>query len=200
MNIKAKQILIVGAFIVLTLVGYMLFPKDEVYINSDNSTEISGDARKIIYVHIEGAINFPGIKDVEEGTRLFELIELAGGTTDDADTSKINLASVLKDEQKIYIPYIENTNDDSNVSTTQNSNGTASKTDNINAIKSFTLVNINSANVQELETLDGIGPSMANKIIEYRETNGYFSSIEDIKNVSGIGEAKFNKIKDNISI
>ena len=62
------------------------------------------------------------------------------------------------------------------------------------------LVNINTANVEELQILDGIGPSMAQKIVNHREQNGYFSSIEDIKNVSGIGEAKYNKIKENITI
>lgn len=200
MRIKAKQILYVGAFIVLTLIGYIFLPKDEVVINTnafvdDSFQDISGNIinKEMIYVHIEGAVNFPGIKDVPKNTRLFELIEIAGGELDDADLSKLNLASILKDEQKVYVPF-------------KISNETVGldKDEPVkiyNEIDSYNKdVNINTASSEDLQTLEGIGPAMADKIINYRELNGYFSSIEDIKNVSGIGEAKFNKIKDNITI
>lgn len=194
MQIKVKQVLLLGAFIVLTLIGYYLLPKDEIIIQTnssvaENENYFSGNQEKKnnIFVHIEGAINFPGIKEVPEGTRLFELIELAGGETENADVSKVNLASVLKDEQKIYIPFlimdIEIDNDLNLDSSFQNE-----------------MININYATEEELQTLSGIGPSMAKKIIAYRDENGYFNSIEDIMNVTGIGENKYNKIRNNITI
>lgn len=199
MNIKAKQIVYVGAFIVLTLIGYIFLPKDEVVINTNNFADdsfqdISGN-EGVIYVHIEGAVNSPGIKDVPKNTRLFELIQISGGELVDADLSKLNLASILKDEQKIYVPYkveiTENNGDSKQIGSIESNNKIYSHNE---------LVNINTASSYELQQLDGIGPSMAQKILNYREINGCFSSIEDIKNVSGIGEAKFNKIKDNITI
>lgn len=208
MKIKAKQIFLVGAFIVLTIIGYIILPKDEIIIDlnqeqnlSNNSDETnllknnSGSKKDVIYVHIEGAVNNPGVKEVIRGTRIFELIELASGELKDADLSKINLASVLKDEQKIYVPY-------KTIETSTNTDGAIIINKNTQSYSSAEnkLVNINTANLEELQKLDGIGPSMAQKIVNHREQNGYFSSIEDIKNVSGIGETKYNKIKENITI
>lgn len=189
MENKAKYILVLGALIISTYVGYKLLPKDEIVIQSNQ--EVTKDTQKI-YVHIEGCVHNPGVMEVEQGTRIYELIELAGGETEEADFSKINLASVVKDEQKVVVPakvvYEEETNkSDSNIKI------------NSSNFKNM-LVNINTATKEELETLNGIGSSMAKRIIDYRESEGYFSSIEDIMNVSGIGEGKFEKIKDNIEV
>lgn len=196
MKIKAKQIFLVGAFIVLTLIGYIILPKDEIVIDFnegyDNLASVSGEEKmkEEIYVHIEGAVNIPGVKAVEKGTRVFELIDMAGGALEDADLSKINLASILKDEQKVYVPYKMNLENTCENDLTENSV----------KVKGNGLVNINTADNEELQQLEGIGPSMAQKILDYREENGYFSSIEQIKSVSGIGESKFNKIKEEITI
>lgn len=214
MKIKAKHILIVGAFIVLTLVGYILLPKDEIVIDTNEEIKLSDlddnveEHLKTIFVHIEGAVNSPGIKEVPKGTRIFEVIEMADGETADADISKINLASILKDEQKIVVPYKiivdETLNKVQEQAQAQSKNqaqsqSTKDKTSSSTA-ESVVFVNLNSADINELQKLVGIGPSMAQKILDYREENGYFNSIEEIKNVSGIGEAKFEKIKDNISV
>lgn len=97
----------------------------------------------------------------------------------DADLERLNLAKVLVDEEKIVVPkkvILEETKEEEN-----------------------SVVNINTADVEKLSTLTGIGKSTAEKIIKYREENGYFNSIEDIMNVSGIGENKFNSIKDDIT-
>ena len=168
---------------------------EEIDLN-DISDDTLVEEPSYIYVHIDGAIVNPGIKKVEVGTRLFELINLSGGETKEADISRLNLASVLKDEQKIVVPYKivedkENLTSSNNVAISQAN----SKEENSNL-----LININYANSEELQKLNGIGVSMANKIISYRDENGYFNSIEEIKNVSGIGEAKFNKIRENITI
>lgn len=203
MKIKAKQIILAGAFIVLTLIGYIILPRDEIVLNKKHnykdvlySNEISGDLDKdeTIYVHIEGAVNHPGIKEVPVKTRLFELIETAGGELAEADLTKVNLASVLKDEQKVYVPY--------KVDRIKEENSSVLNYNEMNNVVNhdIELININIANIEELQKLDGIGHSMARKIVDYRELNGYFGSIEEIKNVSGIGESKFNKIKSNITI
>ena len=111
---------------------------------------------------------------------MFEAIELAGGQTSEADLSRLNLAKILSDEEKIVVPkkvvLEESDEEESNI------------------------VNINTANIEKLSTLNGIGKSTAEKIIKYREENGYFNSIEDIMNVTGIGESKFNQIKNDITI
>lgn len=195
MKIKAKHILLLGAFIVLTLLGYKILPRDEIVIQSNQEEEekmFSGNQEKIemIFVHIEGAVNFPGIKEVLKGTRLFEAIEIAGGITPDADTSKINLASILKDEQKIYIPFQISEDDSKQI---LNHEYETSKNEN-------KIINLNYATEEDLQQLEGIGPAMAKKIVDYRDSNGYFNSIEELQNVSGIGEAKFNKIKEFITI
>lgn len=182
MNDKVKYIFVLGVFIILSIIGYFLLPQDEIVIQSSDDRQIETE---YIFVHIEGCVQSPGLFKVEKGTRLYELIDIAGGETESADLSKINLASILVDTQKIYVPpiimYSENSKDNTN---TYQSN----------------LVNINTATSAELQTLSGIGPSMAERIIKYREQNGFFIQIEDIMNVEGIGESKFNKIKENITI
>ena len=179
---KAKYIFVLGAFIILGIIGYFSLSKDEVVIQTTQNSEVEEEK---IYVHIEGCVHEPGLVIAPKGIRLYELIELAGGETDEADLSKINLASIVSDGQKVYIPRI--------VIFDENENS-------ITSISRSGIVNINTASITELQTLDGIGPSMAIKIIEYRESNGYFTQIEDIMKVSGIGEIKFNKIKEKITI
>lgn len=175
MNNKVKCILALGAFIILSILGYLLLPKDEIVISKDEDVE-----DEFIFVHIEGCINNPGLVKVKYGTRLYELIDEAGGATDLADLSRINLASIVSDEQKIFIPekvIIDN-----------------------NAEDEISIININTASKEKLMRLNGIGESTAEKIIKYREDNGYFNVVEDLMNVPGIGESKFNNIKDDITV
>ncbi len=193
MQIKAKHILLGLAFIGLTFLGVKLLPQKEILITEDDFVKEEEVVEKKIYVHVDGAILNPGIKEISEGTRLFELIELSGGELEDADLSRLNLSSILKDEQKIVIPYkVEEV--------IQETNNIVSKSNVVSINNSTFPININYASLLELQKLSGIGPAMATKIINYRDENGLFNSIEDIKNVSGIGEAKFNKIKDDITI
>ena len=130
---------------------------------------------------------------------MIDAIEKAGGVTDLADLDRVNLAFVLSDGQKVNIPNINNK--DESIAYVTNDSGYNIIVDNGNNAKNGGgKVNINSASQTELETLEGIGPSTAAKIIEYREKNGAFNNIEDIKNISGIGDAKFDKIKDNVVV
>ena len=126
---------------------------------------------------------------------------MAGGLKEDADLKQINLAYVLEDGMKINIPSKnESTNESRNEASNNTENYIIKENLNLSNNAKISKVNINSATQTELETLPGIGPSTALKIINYRKEKGKFNKIEDIKNVNGIGEIKFNKIKEFIKI
>lgn len=146
-----------------------------------------------IAVHVTGEVKNQGLIYVKQGARVADAIEKAGGETSEADLSQINLAYILEDGQKIYIP---NKNEKISQYITKN-NG---NNENNNTDKEDKKVNINTASQSELDELPGIGPSTAQKIIEYREENGNFEKIEDVQNVKGIGDAKFEEIKDKITV
>ncbi len=147
----------------------------------------SADENKEIMVHISGAVKNPGILKINSSKRVVDALEMAGGATDDADLDKINLAAKLHDEEKIYIPKI------GEVSSNEISS-LVSSGENNNVGK----ININTADSTELQKIPGVGAKTAEKIINYRSQNS-FSSIEDIKNVDGIGDKKFESMKDYIS-
>ncbi len=157
-----------------------------------------------ITVYISGAIQKPGIVTIESNKRLFDAIKMLGGTSEDADLNRVNMAIKLEDEKHYIVPRIgevisvedEEINQVSNSGQTNTSKSNANKPDQNKSSK----VNINTADVKELDTLPGIGEATANKIIQHREDNGKFKSIGDIKNVNGIGEKKFDNIKDLISV
>lgn len=122
-------------------------------------------------------------------------MEAAGGLTGEADINKINLAYIVKDGQKINIPNVNSVENESYITENIGENII------VEDVKtSSSLVNINTATQTELESVTGIGPSTALKIIKYREENGKFKKIEDIKNVSGIGNAKYETIKNEICV
>ena len=211
--------------IVLTIsVGVIIYIKynseEEFYIEESNSIinvnevveQEIGETKEKIIVHVTGAVNKEGIVELEEGSRIIDAIEMAGGAKEDANLSKINLAYQLEDGQKLYVPNINDkeeieyiteevaknniVNNDGIVTDEKENN--KNKT-NIESEKKV-MVNINKATQAELENLPGIGPAIATRIIEYRNENGKFSSIDDIKNVKGIGDAKYDKIKDSIEV
>ena len=168
----------------------------------DNNTTNETKEKNIIMVHVSGAVNQPGIVELSENSRIADAIQKAGGLKEEACIDEINLAYVLEDGIKIHIPTVEEQKEKSvgnnnNIYITSESNFSTEKNNNQ---KKTGKININTATQEELETLPGIGPTTALKIINYRNENGKFKSIEDIKEVSGIGESKFNNIKDIISI
>ena len=142
-----------------------------------------------IFVDIGGEVNHPMLAELDDGCRVEDAIEAAGGLTADADLSSINRAAFVNDGDKIYIPSVDET-DFAGGTQSQPSLSPGSGTGK---------VNINTADAQELQTLTGIGPVTADKIVSYRESNGRFANIEDIKKVSGIGEKTFEKFKDSIT-
>jgi len=166
--------------------------------SSNNNLINIEDQKPKIYVDIAGEVKFPGVYEMENGDRVFHLIEKAGGATENADISSINLSKKLTDGEKIIIFAKRNLVDsETTSSSTTQSNASSS----VNSpTKKSNLININTASQKELEELSGIGPVLAQRIIDYREKNGYFSTIEDIKKVSGIGDKRFEAIKDSITV
>lgn len=140
-----------------------------------------------VIVDVKGAVARPGVYEVDEGSRVIDVIEKAGGILENADVNQINFAETLKDEMVVYVPKI---GEEMNQSQSVSSSG-ASHNDKIR---------INYATSEELQKLTGIGPSKAEAIISYREENGPFQVEEDLLNVSGIGQKTFEKIKDEITV
>lgn len=146
-----------------------------------------------IFVHIDGWIQNPGVYEIKENDRVNAIIEKAGGLKEGASIKSINLAARLSDGDKIYIP---NREEEKQIETTEvkgNNTGTVKTTKN-------NKININKASVTELKQITGIGELTANKIIDYRENVGKFKKIEDLKEVKGIGDSKYESIKDKITI
>lgn len=185
--------------------------EERVNDSEDEENKEDDEVENKILVYVTGEINNPGVIMLNENSRIIDAINSAGGTTNNADVSKINLAYVLKDGMKVNIPNKEDLKKDSNFEyiTMDSGDGKnddllksddnlSNKTEKSSTNKSK--VNINTATQTELETLPGIGPSTALKIINYRNENGKFSTIEEIKNVSGIGDSKFENIKKYITV
>ena len=185
----------------------------------------SGSNSGKIYIYITGEVNVPGVVILKEGSRIVDAINAAGGTTAKANVTKVNLVYALEDGMKVNIPndndlknnpdfeYITLNSGDggredysgwSSSTGSSSSNGSGSNSSNSSTSsgsrneKKYSIVN--TATQTELETLPGIGPSLALKIINYRKENGKFSSVEEIKNVSGIGESKFESLKRYITV
>jgi len=151
-----------------------------------------------IVIHIIGEVKNQGIVEIDRGSRIVDVIKEAGGTTKNADLSKINLAYIVEDGQKIYVPSIKDKDSDV-ISNNAGENVIVQNNREEHNISSKK-VNINTASQTELETLNGIGTSTALKIVNYREQNGLFKKIEDIKNVPGIGSSKYENIRNDITV
>ena len=156
-------------------------------------TEYSGESEEssvqpqVIFVDIGGAVEEPGVYEVAKDTRLFEVIEMAGGLSEDADPDHVNRASFVEDGQKIIIPVKGSEYTDERTAAAFSPEADSG------------LININTASADELKTLSGIGDVTAEKIIEYRSSTA-FKSKEDIMSVDGIGSKTYEKIKDDITV
>ncbi|MCQ2968854.1 MAG: ComEA family DNA-binding protein [Clostridium sp.] len=170
--------------------------ENEEYIESNEESNDSSDDRIVeknkIVVEIKGEVARPDVYELEEGSIIKDLIDMAGGITQEADLSSINRAEELVNHELIIIG---NINNDIESSVVQN-NITSSS----NNTQSNTLININTANIEELKKITGIGDTKAQNIIDYRESNGTFKSLDELKNVDGIGDKTFEKIKDEITL
>lgn len=143
-----------------------------------------------LFVEIKGAVMYPGVYELERDQRIKDVVQLAGGYTENADTQFINHAQKVQDEMVIYIPIMGE----------QLEEGASSLLTLPTETNKEQKININKADVATLATLPGIGPSKAQSILTYREENGQFQIIDDLKNVSGIGDKTFEKLKDAITV
>lgn len=160
----------------------------------DESSAKSSSAAEV-YVDVDGAVVRPGVYRLKDGARVSQAIDAAGGLTSEADVTGLNRASKITDGQKIYVPTVGEQQAAAAVGGAESGAATTP-----GAGSSSGLVNINTASAAELQTLSGIGPSMAQSIIDERTKNGAFASVDDLMRVSGIGEKKLAKIKDCICV
>ncbi|MGB9856670.1 MAG: helix-hairpin-helix domain-containing protein [Dictyoglomaceae bacterium] len=184
MDPKYKRYVIIGSIILLLIFANFV-------ANFNDKKEEKENVESYIIVHIAGAVKEPGVYKLLEGSRVIDGIQAAGGALPSADLDKLNLADYLEDGCKIFVPekiLPSNPSFKSEKEVVQKNNISS------NSNK----VNINYASEKELENLPGIGPSLARRIIEYREQNGPFKSLEDLEKVKGIGPRKIEQIKDLI--
>ena len=231
MKLIRKYKFILAILLIITITIIIVINKEKLMDNSDyivttSDIEIEEEINiaSKIYVDIKGAIKNPGVYEVDSDMIVNDVIKLAGGLNDNADTSIINLAKRVNDGDLIIIytkEEVKNSNikdtvvkvvdkecvcpniqNDACINTKINDNITNKEEDNNSTNKSdeTAKININTATKDELMNLSGIGESKADAIINYRKENGNFKKIEDIKNVDGIGDAVYEKIKNNISI
>ncbi|MEG0050594.1 MAG: helix-hairpin-helix domain-containing protein [Terrisporobacter sp.] len=160
-------------------------------VSKDNKENISPEE---VTVYISGAVKTPGIVTLKKGDRLANAVEKVGGTTKSADLNKINMAIRLEDEQHYIIPKV---GEEIEVLSNEKVN---EKDGIVKGNNESSKININKASIEELDEIPGVGEATANKIVNYRNESGEFKSIEEIKNVNGIGDKKYEDMKDLISI
>ena len=199
------------AIILITIIGIGIYCYTDA-IENTNEEEIENvlevaqtnttkeTEEKNIFVHIAGCVQKEGMLELSSNSRIADAIEKAGGLTQEADLSDINLAYLLEDGMKIYIPNQNERqeNNEKTKNTPKEENTPSMQIQDTNTKQD--VININTATQEELDTLPGIGPATAAKIIAYRKEKGKFNNKEEIKEVSGIGEAKYEKMKEYISI
>ncbi|MFA6848868.1 MAG: helix-hairpin-helix domain-containing protein [Selenomonadaceae bacterium] len=184
---RSMFILLLLASVVIggTLYGY--HEKDlplELDAATQEGAKKSNAAVDGITVYVSGAVNSPGVIKLDAGARVLDAVNLCGGILPTADESKVNMAQVLKDGVQIRVP---------EKAIAESAPGKAQE-------KVDGKVNINMADSKALDSLPGIGPAMAQRIVDYRQTEGAFQTLEDLKKVRGIGDAKFTKLKDKITL
>ena len=192
--------LLIMIIIVLGVILYKNFNFEENFtINPPvNSLEDSPTVRievPPVIIHISGAVKNPGVYQLKSADRVIDAVKIAGGAIEEANLDAINLAALLRDGQKIIIPYKISKNSDE-----ENDDNIYINIEDMYSSSTTDKININTANSNILQTLPGIGPVLSERIIEYRNQNGLFGIIDDIKDVSGIGEKKFEGIKELICV
>lgn len=203
-KLKNKKIIaLIVVLIILFTVSVMMYGRnkekvfqdeymDNIFVEEEEKEILVevGDTKankSYIVVEVKGEVTRPDVYELEEGSIVKELIDMAGGLTKEADISRINRAKKLQNHELVVIG---NINDKENMNMIEESS----------EAEYDGLININSANLEELKKISGVGDVKAQSIIEYREKNGGFKSIDEIKNIDGIGEKTFEKIKDKITL
>lgn len=199
-----KKIIIVIVSLIMALIIIKLI---DIYYQKENKNEeqinynemvaeevednLKNEEDKIV-IYITGEVVNQGVIELEYGSRISDAIEKAGGITETANINNVNLAYKLEDGQKIYIPNINETEVEI---VQEGEDGVV-----VDSSEDEEIININNATSTQLQNLQGIGETLAQNIIDYREENGRFKNIEELMNVPGIGEGKFNNIKEQIKV
>ena len=201
-----KITIILLLIVVIIGVGIVLYKninnEDNFIINSASDISENTPAIQIeippVIIHIAGAVKNPGVYQLKSTDRIVDAVKIAEGATEEANLDLINLAAILKDGQKIIIPYktYSETGEEINTNTHNNAESMYYSS----PVSTSAKININTANANMLQTLPGIGPVLSERIIEHRNQNGLFGMIDDIMDVSGIAEKKYEGIKDLICV
>lgn len=190
--------------ICLSAWGFFATPSLEVQ-RADGSSSSGGvessteePAVKHIFVHVVGSVQTPGMVELEAGSRVSDAVQAAGGFTSEADQLSVNLARQVEDGEQVIVDSIQDSASNSNSGQSSSPSSEQSGESGVSATSGK--VNINTATVEQLTTLKGVGEATAQKIIDYRQQNGSFKTIEDLKNVSGIGDKRYAALKDSITV
>ena len=200
LNIDGKQLIGALFLAVLLVIGGFFYylrskpksVKQEIFTTKSKKPALEKketQQKKDLIIHVCGAVREPGVIKLKEGDRVVDALNLAGGATEDAGLDTLNLAAKISDGQRVYVPRQGEQVTQEMMSSTEGSGP-----------EQASLVSINSADATELESLPGVGPVLAQRIIEYRESEGGFSSAEQLRRVEGIGPKKFEQIKDKVTI
>ena len=207
-NLSNQEKITIILLLVLIIIGVGIVlnkninKEDNFIVNPASDISENNSAMQIeippVIIHIAGAVKNPGVYQLKPTDRIVDAVKIAGGAAEEANLDLINLAALLEDGQKIIVPYkaYSETGEEINANTYNQVVSAYSSSPGSTSAK----ININTANATMLQTLSGIGPVLSGRIIEYRNQNGLFGVIDDIKDVSGIGEKKFEGIKDLICV
>ncbi|HWR29592.1 MAG TPA: ComEA family DNA-binding protein [Negativicutes bacterium] len=171
-------------------------PSDAAIVSQTATVEAAHKAQGEVVVYVSGLVEHPGLVKVPAGARALDAVNAAGGLLPGADVSKVNLAQALRDGMQIHVSGQAVM---AKESSGQYSGSTGAQTQSQNSNSAAEKININTADATQLDKLPGVGPAMAAKIVEWRKANGPFQAGEDLKKVKGLGEAKYQKLKDKIS-
>ena len=193
-SLSAKAAVVGGILLILVGVGGLFSKKEESVEETEvvvttvlaEKTEVSTTQETVIFVDIKGAVKNPGVYQMKVGDRVKDALEAAGGLTEEADSQKVNLAKRLEDQMVIVVPKVGEEAEEIPAGETRNEATKEGK------------VNINTATVEELKTLKGVGEKKAEAIIEYRKKNGSFQTKEDLMKVRGIGKKLFESFQERI--
>lgn len=206
-KIKEYKIIVICASLGLVLGGFFLLKpvaqapsketnlqaevtnvsKDSTDEKEDKKQKEESDKQDLITVDVKGAVKAPGIYDLPVGSRINDAVQKAGGLTDNADSKSINLAQKISDETLVYVPTREEVTSQETPSSSSNSKGNKK-------------VNLNKASLEELKQVKGLGAKRAQDIIDHRDSNGKFKTVDDLKKISGFGAKTIEKLKDYVTV
>ena len=183
-SLQKRGLAIIACLVIIISALFVLRGSSQEVIAAPAPLEIESISQQRLMVDVAGAVMNPGVYSLPLNARVFEAIKAAGGLKKGADTSDINQARILRDGEQIYV-----------YPTTTSSGGVARP-----AMRKNGPVMINRATVKDFESLDGIGPVLANRIVSYRKINGPFAAVEDLLKVPGIGQSKFAQFKEKLRV